>query len=143
MQHIKIFGFPDGLINFISGGYGGRISDTNLFEICGIMNKLSANCTVMADRGFKQIDTILATKSCKLIRSPSVTSNKKLSKEEARETKRVASLRIHIERVIRRVREFELLIPHACLNHCIMPYVDSAVIIAAALINLQSPIIKT
>lgn len=63
---------PDGLINFISKGYGGRVSDILLFENCGILDKLPAGCSVMADRGFKGIQTLLLTKNCDLIRPPSV-----------------------------------------------------------------------
>ncbi|XP_016844515.1 uncharacterized protein LOC100115309 isoform X2 [Nasonia vitripennis] len=80
---------------------------------------------------------------CELIRPSSVSSNEKLSKEEALETKRIASLRIHIERVIRRLREFSILQPCANLSSNYIKHLDSMVIIAAALSKLQSPIIKT
>ena len=53
---------PDGLINFISNGYGGRISDTLITEESGLLNVLPEGCAVMADRGFKQIQTILNKK---------------------------------------------------------------------------------
>lgn len=33
-----------------------------LFKMCGIMNKLRENGAVMADRGFKQIETVLLKK---------------------------------------------------------------------------------
>ena len=133
---------PDGFLNFISLGYGGRISDTHLYKISKLEEKLPEKCTVMADRGFKHIDTLLFAKQCRLVRSPSKAANQKLTKNESKDTKRVASLRIHIERVIGRLREYELLTPHARLHHSIMPYIDAAVKIAAALVNLQSPIIK-
>jgi len=96
----------------------------------------------MADRGFKGIQTLLLDKNCELIRPPSVSTNAKLSKEEALETKRIASLRIHIEKVIRRLRKFSMLQPCANLSSNYIKHLDSMVIIAAALSNLQSPIIK-
>ncbi|XP_060882127.1 uncharacterized protein LOC132953807 [Metopolophium dirhodum] len=89
---------PDGFINFISEGYGGRSSDALLVEKSGYLECLPENCTVMADRGFKSIDFMLEKRVCKLVRPPSVFSNKKSTKEEVLETKRIASLRIHIER---------------------------------------------
>lgn len=70
----------------------------------------------MADRGFKHIDSLLATKNCKLIRPPSIASGSKSTKEDVKLSKRIVSLRIHIERVIRRLREFEMLKPHACID---------------------------
>lgn len=133
---------PDGFINFISFGYGGRISDTYLYKISQLEEKLPMKCTVMADRGFKHIDTLLSAKQCRLVRPPSKSANTKFTKAESKETKRIASLRIHVERVIGRIREFELLTPHARLHHSIMPYIDSAVIVVAGLVNLQSLIIK-
>jgi len=134
---------PDGFINFISNGYGGRTSDTLLFEECGILNQLPEKCGVMADRGFKSIQTILNKKQCELIRPPSVSNKEKPTKDEVLLTKQIASLRIHIERIIRRLREFQILTPHSCLKKYIMPQIDSIVIIVCALINIQMPIIKT
>lgn len=134
---------PDGFINFVSNGYGGRISNTLITDKSGLLNVLPEGCGVMADRGFKQIETILNQKKCLLIRPPTVSSSVKSSKAEVLETKRIASLRIHIERVVRRLREYEMLKPHACVNHNLLPHMDSLVMIASALINLQTPIIKT
>ncbi|CAH0731071.1 unnamed protein product, partial [Brenthis ino] len=71
---------PDGFINFVSAGYGGRISDTNIVESCGFLDILPLNCTVLADRGFKHIDTILSRKQIKLLRPPSASKDMKLSK---------------------------------------------------------------
>lgn len=76
------------------------------------------------------------------MRSPSVKAGTKSSKQEVLETKRIAALRIHIERVIRRVREFKLLKPHFCVNNKIIKYLDLIVLITCALVNLQSGIIK-
>lgn len=133
---------PDGFIIFISSGYGGRISDTLLFEESKIMNILPEKCGIMADRGFKQIQTILNQKECELVRPPSVSTSTKSTKEEVLKTKSIASLRIHVERVIRRVREYKILEPHSCLDLNTMSYIDSIVTIVAGLINLQNPIIK-
>ncbi|XP_071649786.1 uncharacterized protein [Temnothorax longispinosus] len=133
---------PDGFINFISTGYGGRISDVLLFEKCGILDQLPEKCAVMADRGFKNIKSLLAEKHCELIKPPSVSSTHKPTKSEVLETKRIASLRIHVERVIGRLREFDFLKPHAVINHSMLSYTDDIIVIASALINLHSPIIK-
>lgn len=43
---------PDGFISFVSSGYGGRISDTILFQESNVLN-IPENSGVMADRGFK------------------------------------------------------------------------------------------
>lgn len=134
---------PDGLISFISKGFGGRISDTLLFNESGIMNDLPEKSIIMADRGFKSVDATLSKKQCMFYRPPTVSSTVRSSVEDVILTKRIASLRIHVERSIRRIREYSLLTPHATLHHSIIPMIDNVVIIAAALTNLQGPLIKT
>ncbi|KAK5650156.1 hypothetical protein RI129_001185 [Pyrocoelia pectoralis] len=133
---------PDGLINFISVGYGGRVSDAALFEDCKFLDILPDHSTVMADRGFKQIETLLNKKGCTLVRPPSVAADEKMSKEDVILTKRIASVRIHIERVIKRIRDFKMLAPHAVIGAEIIQKLDSAITVACAIINLQQPIIN-
>ncbi|KAJ8929699.1 hypothetical protein NQ314_017593 [Rhamnusium bicolor] len=70
----------------------------------------------MTDRGFKELAPLLATKNCKLIRPPSVSAQEKLSRESVRESIKIASCRVHIERIIRRVRVFNYGEQHSCIN---------------------------
>ncbi|KAM0730283.1 hypothetical protein ACS0PU_004160 [Formica fusca] len=107
-----------------------------------VMDILPEKCGVMADREFKQIQTVLNQKDCELLRPPSVSASTKSTKKEVLKTKSIASLRIHIERVIRRVREYKILEPHSCLDWNTMACIDSIATIVAGLINLQKPIIK-
>lgn len=132
---------PNGLVNYVSSVYGGRISDTLLVENCGFLDQLQSGSWVLADRGFKYIEQLLIQKNCHLLRPPSVVQGAKLTKQEAQRTKQIASLRIHIERVIRRVREFSMLKPHAVLNSKLVCLLDDSVTIACALINLQGSIV--
>ncbi|XP_060801538.1 uncharacterized protein LOC106142105 [Amyelois transitella] len=133
---------PNGLVNFISPGYGGRITDTCLVETCDFVKCLQQGMCVMADRGFKHVEVYLRQRGMVLVRPPSVQSGTKFSKAEAKETKQIASLRIHIERVIRRLREYSMLKPHACLNLGLVKVLDDVITIACGLINLQDSLIK-
>ncbi|GBP40402.1 hypothetical protein EVAR_25254_1 [Eumeta japonica] len=78
-------------------GYGGRITDTCLVEQCDFIRCLQPGMYVMADRGFKHVEQYLRKEGVQLVRPPSVTTGAKLSKSEVRETKQIASLRIHVE----------------------------------------------
>jgi len=131
----------DGLINFISEGFCGRTSDAVIVEQSQCLNKLSENCAVMADRGFKNIEHLLRRKGCILIRPPSVASNIKPTKNEVLETRRIASLRIHVEKVIRRLREFNILKLHSTIHHELLHIVDDIIIVVGGLINIQLPLI--
>lgn len=132
---------PHGFINFISRGYGGRASDKEIFEKSGIINHIPENVSIMADRGFKQIESSLLKKNINLVRPPSVASDQKSSKDEIRKTKQIAALRIHVERVISRIREFEMLHMHSCLKLDFIPLINSIIIIACAIINMQTPVL--
>lgn len=133
---------PDGLVNFISEGFGGRISDVEIVKHSGYLDVLPANSVIMADRGFKSIETILEAKNCRLIRPPSVSENDIMTAEDVHFTKQVAALRIHIERVIKRYREFAILLPHATVNAYLIASINEIVRVVTALINIQSSLIK-
>lgn len=49
---------PQGTVNFISKGYGGRVSDIFITENCGLLQKLEPQDVVLADRGFDVEDSI-------------------------------------------------------------------------------------
>lgn len=133
---------PSGLVNYISPGFGGRITDTCLVETCDFIQCLDKGMHVMADRGFKHIEQYLQKSGVQLVRPPSVKTGVKLNKCEAKQTKQIASLRIHVERVIRRLREFHMLKPHACINMNFVKILDDIITIACSLVNLQDSLIK-
>lgn len=133
---------PNGLVNYISPGFGGRTTDTCLVKSCDFVQTLKSGMFVMADRGFKHVEPFLKKAGITLVRPPSVETGVKMSKTEAKLTKQIASLRIHIERVIRRLREFRMLKPHACINFKYVKILDEIIIIACALINIQDSLIK-
>lgn len=133
---------PSGLVNYISPGFGGRTTDTCLVESCDFVQCLEKGMYVMADRGFKHVEEYLQKSGIQLVRPPSVKTGVKLSKCEAKQTKQVASLRIHVERVIRRLREFNMLKPHACTNNNFVRLLDDIITISCALINIQDSLIK-
>ncbi|XP_014296442.2 uncharacterized protein LOC103575377 [Microplitis demolitor] len=133
---------PDRIVNFISPGFGGRTSDAEIVSQSGYLDRLKPGAAVLADRGFKHIENLVIAKSCTLIRPPTVFSAQKPSHEEVIATKRIASLRIHIERLIRRIREFEICEPHSCVNIKLISQMNNVMTIVAALTNLQGALIK-
>lgn len=47
---------PNGLVNYISPGFGSRITDTCLVESCDLIKCLQSAMCMMADRGFKRVE---------------------------------------------------------------------------------------
>lgn len=133
---------PRGMVNFVSEAFGGRTSDRDIFEKSKFLDSLPENAKVMADRGFKHVAALLTNRGSELIRPPSVHEGEKLSKEQVKENKRIASLRVHIERVIRRLREFTMLNPHSCIHHSLWYLMNHIVIIACGLVNIQGTLIQ-
>ena len=94
---------PQGVISYISSGWGGRVSDKYLTEHCSFLSNLLPGDLVLADRGFTIADS--AGFHCAKLAIPAFTKGKKqLSSLDIHETRKIASLRIHVERVIGLVR---------------------------------------
>ena len=95
---------PQGAISFISKGWGGRTTDKHVMEQCGILNKLLPGDIVLADRGFDIADSV-AVMGAEL-KIPSFTRGKsQLSATEVESTRRIANVRIHVERVISSLKQ--------------------------------------
>ena len=90
---------PQGTISFVSKAWGGRTSDKFLTENCGIIDKLLHGDLVLADRGFT-IHELLMFKHAQLA-IPAFTRGKdQLDPVEVEETRNIANVRIHVERII-------------------------------------------
>ena len=117
---------PHGAVSFVSSLYTGSISDKELTKCCGILDLLERNDGVMADKGFN-IEDLLCGKGVRLNLPPHLLNHAPFSPEEVKETKTIAKMRIHMERAIRRIKEFHLFdseipmsllgtVPMACLR---------------------------
>ena len=98
---------PSGAFSFISDLYGGSISDRELFLRSGILNRLEPGDAVMADKGFNVAD-LLESRGVTL-NIPPKKNDSQLSNRELIETRRIAALRIHVERAFQRVKIFKIL----------------------------------
>ena len=99
---------PAGHIIFVSSLYTGSISDTELVERSGFLSLLKSGDEVMADRGFT-IQDVLTPLGVRLNIPPFLDGREQLAAREVVDTQQIASLRIHVERAIRRVKEYDIL----------------------------------
>ena len=93
---------PSGVISFISDLYGGNISDKKLTQLSGLLDLLEPGDAVMADRGFT-IDDILPP-GVTLNVPPRLNDSGQLTESERTTTRRIASVRIHVERAMERIK---------------------------------------
>lgn len=104
---------PNVSVSFISKLYTGSISDREVVKRCGFLDLLEDGDGVMADKGFT-IEDLLSPLKCSLNIPPFLSQKVQFSKEDVEMTERIAKLRIHVERAIRRVKEnhlFDAVIP--------------------------------
>ena len=96
---------PNGANSFVSSLYTGGISDKEITRCSGILDLLEPGDSVMADKGF-DIDDLLREKNVGLNIPPFLENQGQFSTQDVQRTKTIASLRIHVERAIRRVKEY-------------------------------------
>ena len=92
---------PHGVVSFVSDAWGGRVSDKHLTNHCGILDLLLPGHVVLADRGFDISESVGMMQA--RLHLPSFTKGK--NQLTALETRTIANVRIHVERVIGAVRQ--------------------------------------
>ena len=145
---------PLGAINFVSQCYGGRASDIQVVKESGFHTSKyhMPGDQVLADRGFTLVEEFAAGSSSELL-IPAFTKGKtQLSAREVEVTHKIASVRIHIERVIGLLRNrYTILkgtLPLRLIksikdekNCSIIANCDKLVVVCSALTNLNGSII--
>ena len=104
----------------------------------GLVNLLEEGDAVMADKGFLVRD-LLVMKKVSLI-SPAYCRGPRLSSRGATHTRRVASLRSHVERMILKLKQFKIL--SGVIPLTMKPMLDNIMFVCAALCNLAKRPIK-
>lgn len=131
---------PSGLITVVSKGYGGRVSDKAIFNAEQIIKKCDPGDSIMVDKG------VLIEKECadhfiKLIQPPFLYKKKQFTKEDAKKTASIARARVHVERVIQRIKIFKIC--QGTLLWSMLPYMDDVLYVIAGLINLSNPVLAS
>jgi hypothetical protein len=135
---------PCGLIVYLSRGYPGRITDHELLERCGVLDKLRANFekiggTIILCGGFHENRADLEQLGLEVLLPPlkeEVLAD--LTGAKAREARTMDNLlKVPVESMIGRVREFSMLNGHNKVTRDELPTLDCAVQIACGLVNLQ------
>jgi len=130
---------PHGAVTFVSSLFSGSISDKEITRCSGILDLLEKEDVVMADKGF-DIEDLLASKGAKLNIPPFLEKKGQFSISEVQETKAIASCRIHVERAIRRIKEFHIFDSPLPLN--MLGTIPQLYTVSCLLTNFQGPLIK-
>ncbi|XP_071392573.1 uncharacterized protein [Centroberyx affinis] len=129
---------PCGLIMFISPAYGGRSSDKFITSDSGFLEYLRPGDEVLADRGFT-IRDLLCERKVKLTIPAFTKRGAQLSEEDTTSTRRIANVRVHVERIICRLKHFRIISQVVPIN--LAPKIDKILRICASLCNLRGDMI--
>lgn len=132
---------PGGGFTFISSAYAGSISDKNIVVKSGFLNPLlwEPGDSVMADRGFN-IREYLQPLKVNLIIPAFLEGREQFTNEELVLSQQIAHERIHVERMIQRLKSyhvFDRVIPLTMIGT-----LNQIITVCALLSNFQNPIIK-
>ncbi|XP_033478304.2 uncharacterized protein LOC117254264 isoform X1 [Epinephelus lanceolatus] len=101
---------PHGALTFVSVLFEGSMSNREVFRQSGITSLLTPDMAIMVDKGFMVDDLVPGTVHC-----PAFLSKKmQMPEVDVPKTQSIARLSVHVERMIRRVKEnklFDTIIP--------------------------------
>ncbi|XP_020917026.1 uncharacterized protein LOC110254386 [Exaiptasia diaphana] len=142
-NHVTLKGLvgisPSGAMTFISQMYPGNISDKEIVSRSGLLDlEFEDNDTIMADKGFT-IDDILPLGVNTNI-PPFLGDSSQMSGDDVVKTQQIASLRIHIERAINKIKNFHVWDSVVPLS--LFGVVNQMWTVCAFLCNMQDPIIS-
>ena len=130
---------PGGAMSFVSQLYTGHISDREIVMPSGFLDQQFNNGdSVMADKGFT-IDDLLPP-GVGLNIPPFLGMQGQMSAEDVVKTQSIASLRVHVERAINKIKNFRIWDGIVPLN--LFGIVNQMWTVCAVLCNLQKPIIS-
>ncbi len=130
---------PSGVISFVSALYSGSISDKELMLESGIVTLLERGDSIMVDRGF-DVEDILLPLGVELNMPPFLHGRDQLDEQDVVETRRIASLRIHVERAIERIKNYHFFDkPIPASLACVA---DQAFFVCSVLTNFYPPLVQ-
>lgn len=130
---------PSGLITFIGSGYGGKTSDRQIFLDSNVLEMLEPHVdAVMVDKGFL-IDEVCAKNFIEIVRPAFLRMKPRFPPGESKQSRKISSARVHIERVIQRIKVFGIF--KSTYPYSLLKFFDHMLVIAAGLTNLSGPIL--
>lgn len=128
---------PHGAVTFVSSLFADPISDEEIFKQSGIVSLLKPEMAIMVHEDFL-VDNCA---QCKVHRPACLWKREHVLSDEVREKQSVARLRVHIERIMDRVKQnrlFDTVIPLSITGS-----INELYTVACLLVNYQNgPLVK-
>ena len=127
-----------GMVSFMSELYTGSIPDKELTKASGLYKLLSPGDDVMVDTGF-DIQDYLAKYGVTLNIPAFLKGSSQFSVQETQHNKKIATLKIHVERGIERIKNWRIF--DNCLPICLASVASAIYFVVGGLTNFQPPLI--
>ncbi|XP_077511550.1 uncharacterized protein LOC144121954 [Amblyomma americanum] len=132
---------PCGAVCFCSKAFGGRCSDFFITVDSGFLDLVQPGDVVMADKGFPGIKAGLEEIGAVLVIPPFLQGQDQFSESEVHGTYQIAQVRIHVERIIQRIKMFNIL--NTRIPTELIAVMSDVFHVFCVLANLQPPIISS
>ena len=129
---------PSGEITFISPAFGGRSTDTEITVNSGFLELLEEGDVILGDNRFPSIEQCINEAGAFLVMPPFKSGEKQFTEKQNHDGYEVASVRVHVERAIERMKRFEVL---SFLTIKQLEHIDKMLVIIAFLCNLLPDLI--
>ena len=129
---------PSGQITFISHLFVGSISDRQIVKRSGFLKMIEPKDDVMADRGFTIRDLLLRRGAT--LNMPAFSKGKQLSTQAVGKSRKIASLRIHVERAMERIKNNKIL--QGIISLQLKNSLNQIMVICCVLANMEDPLVK-
>ena len=98
---------PNGAVSFLSKAWGGRAPDVEIVRQSGFIDRKFhfPEDQILADRGFTMQDEFATLCSAQLIIPAFTKGKKQLSAQDVEMSRKISSVRIHVERVIGLIKQ--------------------------------------
>ena len=95
---------PSGVVSFVSELFPGSTSDQEITIQSGLLDNLKRGDEIMADKGFNCQDELASVRA--ILVTPNFLQDKgQFSTKETEHNKTIASLRVHVERLMERLKK--------------------------------------
>ena len=128
---------PNGQVTYLSQLWGGRVSDKQITRESGVLELLEAGDNVMVDRGFDIAGIVPDGVAVNM--PPFLAGREQMTAAETEETMSIASVRIHVERAIGRIKTYHIL--DGTLPNTLSPYAIQIATVCGLLTNFLPPLL--
>lgn len=131
---------PGGLVSHVSPAYGGSVSDRHIIERSDIPKMCNPGDSIMADKGF-EVQDLFAPHDVTVNIPTFFKKTNRLSGKAVLSDRKIASKRVHIERIIGLGKTYKILT--SPLGHAETQLASDIIFICFMLCNFRSCIVPT